>query len=408
MPLGRETAFDIGNSLSLTMRIGVDACCWSNKRGFGRFTRELLAALIEVDTQNEYLFFADGQTAATCTFPSEAALVPARTDRAATDAASSSGRRSFRDVWALTRTVLAQDLDLFFFPAVYSYYPILNRVKIVLTIHDVIADHHPGETFPNWKLKYFWKLKQRVALFQTDQLLTVSKYSKRSIGDYFGVPAPRISVITEGPHAAFEPLPDGDLMNEVLTRHGLEADERFLLYVGGISPHKNLGTLVEAFHDLIKDEGQADLKLVLVGDYADDAFHSDYPRLKAQIEAFDLEERVHFTGFVPDKDLAYLYNAASLLCFPSLEEGFGLPAVEAMACGTPVVASNRGSLPEIVGDAGRLFDPTSPRELQTVLKKVLSRPSLQDEMQQRGLARAEQFTWERAAEQTIDVFEELI
>lgn len=389
------------------MRIGVDACCWSNKRGFGRFARELLTALVEIDAQNDYLFFADGPTAATCTFPSEMSVIPARTDYAATEAASSSGRRSLRDVWALTRTVLAHDVDVFFFPAVYSYYPILNRTNIVVTIHDVIADHHPDATFPNWKLKYFWKLKQRMAIFQADRLLTVSEYSKRSICDYFGLPDSQVAVTTEGPHAAFEPLPDGAEMNQVLAQYDLQPNERFILYVGGISPHKNLGTLVEAFRNLTEDESLTDVQLVLVGDYAHDAFHSDYPRLKRQIETLGLDEQVCFTGFVPDEDLAYLYNAASLLCFPSLEEGFGLPAVEAMACGTPVVASNRGSLPEIVGDAGRLFDPTSPRALLSALKEVLSRAPLQNEMQQRGLARAEQFTWKAAAQKTTKVFEEL-
>ena len=172
-------------------------------------------------------------------------------------------------------------------------------------------------------------------------------------------------------------------------------------HVGGISPHKNLGRLVDAFEALSLNPSVADVRLVLVGDYAGDVFHSDYPRLKEQIESLGLSHRVTLTGFVPDDDLVHLYNAAQLLVFPSLEEGFGLPAVEAMACGTPVVASDRGSLPEIVGEAGLLFDPMDAHAIERALESVLRDDDLRAGMAQRGLARSSLFTWENAARRTI-------
>lgn len=390
------------------MRIGIDACCWSNKRGFGRFTRELLGALVTIDRENEYLFFADQETATNNGFPKELKVVAAPTLVAPTQAASASGRRSLNDLWALSRTVLKHDLDLFFFPAVYSYFPVFNRTKVIVTVHDLIADHHPEAVFPNNKLKLFWKSKQYLAVRQAHLILTVSEYSKQQIMEYFHVPERRVKAISEGPSDVFKVLPDDERMREVLSDYQLDPRHRFILYVGGISPHKNLKTLIDAYHQLIPDEKFHDLRLVLVGDHQNDSFHSDYPSLKGYIESQGLTEKVLFTGFVADERLAYLYNAATLFVLPSLEEGFGLPIVEAMACGAPVVASDRGSLPEILGDAGLYFDPLRADTLVNVLTELLDDDGRRQELRLRGLSRAKQFTWEAAAEKTASIFTELV
>lgn len=387
------------------MTIGVDACCWSNRRGFGRFTRELLGAMAARNDGHTYVYFADRATAEAATFPDGVEVVVADTEESPTEAASAEGRRSLGDLWALTREVRRRDLDVVFFPAVYSYFPVLNRAPVVVTIHDVIADHHPRATFPNKRLMYFWKAKQRLALLQSSRVLTVSEASKDAICEYFGLPQSRVGVTTEAANSEFRRLAEGPSC-EVLARYGLQPGERFVLYVGGISPHKNLGTLVEAHRALVESPATADVRLVLVGDYRGDAFHSDYPRLTAQIDRLGLADRVVFTGYVPDPDLVHLYNAAALHAFPSLEEGFGLPAVEAMQCGAPVVASDRGSLPEIVGDAGRLFDPTDAEALRRTLAEVLEGDGVADRMRRCGLARARQFTWEEAARRTVDVLQD--
>ncbi|MBA2340083.1 MAG: glycosyltransferase family 4 protein, partial [Pyrinomonadaceae bacterium] len=154
--------------------------------------------------------------------------------------------------------------------------------------------------------------------------------------------------------------------------------------------------------------GFSDVKLVLVGDYKNDTFYSDYTSLKMLVEQLNLTDRVIFTGFIEDGDLVYLYNAASLLAFPSLEEGFGLPAIEAMACGAPVVASNRGSLPEIVGNAGRFFDPYDQPAIAEALCQVLGDDELRKKMSVMGVMRAQQFTWDRAAQDTLAIFRELV
>ncbi len=389
------------------MRIGVDACCWSNKRGFGRFTRELLEAIIARDDKNEYLFFIDRETAASGVFPERVRLIVASTSVSPIEAASASGRRSLKDIWAMSRAVMKHEIDLFFFPAVYSYFPIFNRTKIIVTIHDVIAEHHPELTFPNNKLKMFWKLKQNLALRQSDLIATVSEHSKGQIVEYFNLPESRVRVISEAARPVFAVRPRGAEMFNVLHRYHLSPNQRFLLYVGGISPHKNLNTLIIAYQSLIHDERFADVKLVLVGDYQTDAFYSAYPALKSQVERLDLTEKVSFTGFVEDDDLAYLYSAASVFVLPSLEEGFGLPVIEAMACGTAVVASERGSLPEILGNAGRFFNPLDSQDIENLLRQVLDDDAIRTEMISLGLERAQHFMWDKAAKDALSIFDEL-
>jgi glycosyltransferase involved in cell wall biosynthesis len=385
------------------MIIGVDACCLENKRGFGRFTRELLEAILAIDGENEYLFFTDSETDEK--FPPNAKKIFVATENSSVRAASSTGRRSLRDLWAMSRAVLRYKPDVFFFPAVYSYFPILNRAKTLVTVHDLIADHHPELVFPNKKLKFFWKLKQNVAVRQADLILTVSEYSKRQIAEYFRLKDSRLRVINEGARAVFKVLPKDAALFETLARYGLSADEKFLLYVGGISPHKNLAAFVEAFARI--NLNHPELKLVLVGDYKDDPFFSAYPSLKKQIAERGLENKIVFTGFVPDEDLARFYNAAALLVFPSLEEGFGLPAMEAMACGAPVAASDCSSLPEVLGAAGRFFDPRDAGKMAATIEEILADERLRNSMRETGLKRAENFQWKKAAAQTLSIFNEL-
>lgn len=388
------------------MRIGVDASCWSNKRGFGRFTRELLSALLDRDTRDEYVFFVDSRSGCESEFPSAAKVVIAPTRDSAVESASASGRRSFGDLWSMSRTVLRNNIDVFFFPTVYTYFPVFNRTKIVLTIHDVIAEHHPELIFPNSRARFFWALKLSAAIRQADLVATVSEFSRSEIADYYRFPSSKIRLITEAAKPEFKVLPPA-LTRSASASYGISPGEQFLLCVGGISPHKNLDTLIEAFKLLREGETTVPVKLVLVGDYKDDPFYSAYPALKKQIAEYGFESEVIFTGFVPDEELARLYNEAMILVFPSIEEGFGLPAIEAMACGTPVVASRAGSLPEVLEAAGRFFDPADPREMANILSEVLNNELERRKMRNDGLQRSRLFSWDQAATDTLAIFDEL-
>jgi glycosyltransferase involved in cell wall biosynthesis len=388
------------------MIIGIDACCWSNRRGFGRFTRELVTELVASDPTTEFILFADAETAASADFPKGARIEVAPTTVAPTTAASATGRRSVRDMWTLTRTVASCDLDVFFFPAVYSFFPILNRTRILVTIHDVIADRHPRETFERRKFEYFWKLKQRLAIFQATRLLTVSNYSREMICDYFNLPRSMVDVTTEGPSSVFTPASGVPPRTDILESYGVDPRSPFVIHVGGFSPHKNLPRLVSALADLRRTSNR-DVRLVLVGDHENDSFFTDVDRVRRQARESGVQDQIVFTGFVPDEHLVHLYRAAEALVFPSLEEGFGLPAIEAMACGIPVIASERGSLPEIAGECGRYFDPTDLNDMRTAIQDVLENEELRRRLGRSALERSNRFSWKAAARSTRDILHSL-
>lgn len=389
------------------MRIGIDVTCWINGRGFGRFIRELVGALVRRDAGHEYVFLADRQTAERAELPSGHRVAVGATSVAAAEAAAADGRRSVGDMWAMHRLVQQEPLDLVFFPAVYSYFPVGGRFPVLVTFHDVIAETMPQLIFHNRRSRFFWNLKCRHAAKRSARVITVSQASKRGLMDVFRLPEERVRVITEGPSDVFRAFrPDSVAAALARQRYGLGINERFLLYVGGISPHKNLSTLIEAFARIAGEPVARDIRLALVGDFRGDVFRTCHDELVRLTRTRGVASRVHFPGYVPDGDLAHLFHAAEAFVFPSYLEGFGLPAVEAMACGAAVVASDRGSLPEVVGDAGLFFDPHDPEALAATLRRLLGDPALGSQLRARSLQRAPQFTWEKSADQLLTVFDE--
>jgi glycosyltransferase involved in cell wall biosynthesis len=388
------------------MRIGIDACCWSNRRGFGRFTRELVTHMVEGFPEHQFVLVADRHTARECQFPAGAQVEVVATREQPTRAASADGARSPLDLWRLGKAVARLPLDVFFFPAVYSYFPLPRRLPTAVTFHDAIAEQHPGLIFSGWRSRLFWNLKTWLARRQADRLVTVSESARAQIASAFAVPGEQIHVITEGASAVFQPLADRDALARVRARYQLPAEEHLVLYVGGISPHKNLHNLLRAFDGVCRT-ATVPCHLVLVGDYANDSFLSCYRELKELSGQLKLDEKVTFTGYVPNEDLAALYNTATLLVLPSFSEGFGLPAVEAMACGTPVAASRRGSLPEVLGDAGVFFDPENPTEMAEALGRLVGDPALRERQRAEGFRRVEHFSWKTSARMAVRLLEDV-
>ena len=392
------------------MIIGVDANCWANQRGYGRYTRELLSALFDADQRNEYRLFIDAESAKQAAdLPEGIPQVRVSTSEAATQAASADGRRSLRDIWAMRQAVnrYGSDLDVFYFPSVYTYFPVKTRAKVVVTIHDTTAERYPKLIFPNRRSRLFWKLKVQMAVHRADLIATVSQASKTEIVREFGVDAQKVRVVSDAVGPEFYPLNTESGTPEVLAKYGVNIGLPFILYVGGISPHKNLITLVKAHAALQRAAGSVNANLVLLGDYQKDVFFSSYSDLCREIEHLGTKNSVVFTGFVDDADLVHFYNGASTLVMPSFDEGFGLPALEAMACGTPVIASRAGALPEVVGDVGKLFNPHDPDELKDCLSDVLGDAKLHHEMSRQGQQRAREFSWARSADAALAVFEEV-
>jgi glycosyltransferase involved in cell wall biosynthesis len=244
------------------------------------------------------------------------------------------------------------------------------------------------------------RLYHRVALplylKSAARVITISHDSARRILDYMPEVAPKLSVVHHGLPPGFAPVGDEARLAAVRARYGLP--ERFLLYVGQIYPHKNVGGILRALA-LLRD--RLPHPLVMAG----------RPSLKAErdlrlVERLGLGDRVRSTGWVADEDLPALYSLADAFVFPSLYEGFGIPLLEAMACGCPVVTSTAGACPEVVGKAGLQADPYSPRAIADAIARVLTDPALAAGMRDRGLARAREFTWERTAHATLSILAE--
>jgi glycosyltransferase involved in cell wall biosynthesis len=351
-----------------------------------------MAELPGLDRSVQYTVFLDAPLRADIPLPETVRAIHVRTSAGVNEAAHASGRRQISDLLKMSWGVAKENLDVFFFPSVYSYFPLLRPVPMLLGIHDTIAERNPSFAFASRRQQRFWDWKVRLALTQARRVLTVSEYSRRCIEQQFLWPADRIDVVQEAASPRFRPEPAA-------------AGTPYVLYVGGISPNKNLAVLVRAFALLRRRVPEA--RLVLGGDHQTDGFKSSHAELAALIQAEGLGRHVEFTGYVPEDGLRALYCGASLLAFPSLDEGFGLPAVEAMACGLPVVASRGHALEEVVGGAGLLVDACSEVELAEAMERILIDRVLAAELRAKSLRRAADFSWKRTAEGLLDVLKRM-
>jgi len=361
-----------------------------------------LGALAEQPSGHKFSVFVDRPSAEKVAVPEPFERVVVAVRKAPSQAASAQGRRRFCDLFAMGLAVARSRIELMYFPATYTFFPVWNVPKLVVTMHDTLPLIHPELVFPSYSGRLAWRLKEAAAARWADRIVTVSQASKKAIQAWSAWPDDKIRVITEGPDPIFRPRAADPAASTVLGRFAIPRAARFLLYVGGLSPHKNLLRLVEAF----ARGAPQDVLLVLVGDFSD-VFHTHVPEIRAAIARHHLNDRVIMTGFVPDDDLVFLYSRACALVLPSLVEGFGLPAVEAMACGTPVVASRAGSLPEVVGDAGLYFEPTDIGSMALAIHSFLNDDSGREALARRALTRAVLFTWERSARLLLECFDEL-
>lgn len=386
------------------MKIGIDGTCWWNQRGFGRMARELLKAMFALPSEHRFLLFVD-QPAAEEMLLDNVEVIQVFPQRPLTEAATANDQRSPLDLWRMHRAVKKSEAELFFFPAVYSWFPIPASLPTVVTLHDAIAERFPELIFPSWKGRLLWKLKMHLALRSADRVMTVSQAAKEEIAEYIGVQPERIDVISEAPGANFVPLEGPN--PQLRERLGLPAEGRLIVYVGGLAPHKNLHGLMQGLQRARQAAAMADVHLVLVGDFEGAGFHSDYASLQERSRSAGLEGAVHFTGFVSDEDLVQLYNEAWAAAMPSFSEGFGLPAVEAMACGIPLLSSDQGSLPEVVGEAGYYFDPYDEDSIARAIQRMCTEPGGREAVARLARPRALEFTWERAAKLALGYLEQL-
>lgn len=268
--------------------------------------------------------------------------------------------------------------------------PLLTRCPSVITIHDLSFIRFPALFRPANRL--YLKVMTRLSARRARRLIAVSSYTAAETTELLGVPPGKIDVVYHGIDPAFRPLPAKEI--DAFRQHkGLPG--QFILFVGTLEPRKNLPRLVEAFARLRHDA----VKLVLAGGkgwFTDPLF--------AKVESLGLGDRVVFPGYVASGELPLWYNAATLLAYPSLYEGFGLPVVEAQACGTPVLASRSSSLPEAAGDGALMVDPLDVDGLAAAMDRLVTEQSLRDDLRARGLSHASRFTWPNSARETARVY----
>lgn len=385
--------------VSNALRVCLDLSPTAHRRaGLGTYAGELASALHSLeDTADLTLFYND--PAHTLPLPSSLSSLPCHSIPLATKpwrllAAFSQQLNLGLDRWL-------PECDIFH--ATEHLLPRLKRCKTVLTVHDLIFALFPEYHLPlnKWFLNRFMPVFVRRA----DAIITVSECSKRDLINLYAVLPERITVVYEGVDKRFHTDPGPEALTGLRQRYALP--ERFILYVGTIEPRKNLTTLLEAFkqfqvmHSDLKLE-TFNLKLVIAG-RPGWLYQPTFDRIKA----LGLEDNVRLLGYVPDDDLPALYRAAEVFVFPSLYEGFGLPPLEAMACGTPVICSNASSLPEVVGDAGMLVEPSDVEAWTAALAHLLADAGLRAELGWRGRRQAIQFTWRETAQRTLELYQQV-
>ncbi len=368
------------------MRIAIDARKLRDY-GIGTYVRNLLRHLARIDRTTEYVLLCQpGDTELPAQLGGNFRVVPER-----------AGAYSVREQVTVPLDLWRERVDLFHAP--HYVLPPLVPCKAVVTIHDCIHLRFP-QYLPNRLAYAYARASLWSAAHRASRVLTVSEASRRDILRYFHVPESKVEVIYNATDERLGEPPGTDEMQQVQERYQLY--NPFALYAGNIKPHKNLERLIEAFH-LLRKGGLERVRLLIIGDEI-----SRYAALRRAVHVHKLHQYVRFLGFVPDKTLACLYRLAAVFVFPSLYEGFGLPPLEAMASGTPVITSKVSSLPEVVGDAALLIDPYDPGAIADAMRRVLTEPALAEDLRRRGLERVGHFSWERSVRRVREIYDEVL
>lgn len=361
------------------MRIGINAQLLSGQAGYRRagihqYIFQLLQQLYLPEENQESVIVFTGQNAPVLTnthlrvektnWPTERRLV----------------RIAWEQImWPIAAA--AHQLDLLHSLAFVT--PVLNRRPTVVTVYDLSFLQVP-ERFPRWQRLYLTTQARR-SCRQARRVVTISQSGRQDVHHYFDIPLDRIDVVYPGVDERFKPQSAEQL---TAFRQENKLPQRFILHVGTLQPRKNLPFLLDVFAQLRQDPAFVDLSLVLAGGKG-----WFYEEIFNRVQALGLTEWVHFPGYVPDETLPQWYGAAACLVFPSAYEGFGMPILEAMACGTPVIAANTSSIPEAVGEAGLLYEVNDAAALLHHLRDLLQQPDLAYHLRQIGLIQARHFSW---------------
>lgn len=372
------------------MRIGIDARMYSSAyTGIGRYVYELIKRLPELDRKNEYVIFMNEPEF------HELDLSSPRFSKVLVNAKHYSLKEQTKYLFALNRA----KLDLVHFTHFNA--PLLYRRPSLVTIHDLTLSFFPGKKMNSAFYRFAYRRVLNGSVHHAKKVISVSKNTKQDLIDLTHVSPSKVEVIYNGVGEQFGPREDRESVLDMVKKYNITKD--FLLYTGVWRSHKNLVNLIRAFHRL-HSSGGFDAQLVITG--KEDPF---YPEVKRTVQELGLEHDVIFPGHVDEDELVALYQASTLYVFPSLYEGFGLPPLEAMRCGTPVAASKRSCLPEICGDSNAIFfDPYDPEDIAMTIQKVWLNEPLREELREKGLRHSRKFSWDETAKKTVEIYKDIL
>jgi glycosyltransferase involved in cell wall biosynthesis len=368
------------------MRIGVDVRIFYHRTaGIGSYTLQLLTALSKIDEENDYLLLQHRRQV-------EPLVKSPRFSRMTL---FTPAHHRFEQ-WPLSLETRFLNLDLIHSPDFIP--PLHNKISSVITIHDLAFLLYPKFVTAD-SARYYGQVEDAVK--RANRIIAVSHSTKNDIIKLLGAPESKIDVIYEAAAPFYRPIPR-EQAQQSLKSAGIHLPEQFILFVGTIEPRKNLATLIHAYH-ILKERYHHDLPLVLAG--APGWLSDDVHEI---VNTLGMDEDIYFLGKTANEHILALYNLSTVLAHPAHYEGFGLPPLEAMACATPVVCSDAGSLPEVVGDAAMLVPPEDVEAWAVALHRIIADDRLQDDLSQKGVKRAKTFSWEKAARETLETYRKAV
>ncbi|WP_410506235.1 glycosyltransferase family 4 protein [Haloimpatiens sp. FM7315] len=370
------------------MKIGIDArasICYEGT-GIGTYTYELINNLNKVDSKTIYNLYAHKNE---CNFPNKNINFNIKEVK-------KNNKLNFWEETNIPNNIFMDNLSLYHVPQNGIGLPTNKNCPYIITLHDVIPFKMP-ETVSDTYLKIFnQNINQIISL--CDGIITVSNYSKEDIIKTLNYPKDKIYVTYLASESIYKPLNKKKCKSFIKNYYGIEED--FILYIGGFSPRKNISGLIDAFSKIAK---KRKIKLIIGGRKG-----KSYELYKNQVERLNMENKILFPGFLPAKHMPFFYNAAKIFVYPSLYEGFGLPPIEAMACGSPVIASNRTSIPEILGNSAYLINPEDTDMIKAAIIKVLDDDNFKNTLIKNGFIKSNSLNWKKTAMDTIAAYKNTI
>lgn len=371
------------------MRIGIEGRTLQGRRyGVARFTKNLLKWFVRIEPENEYIVYLSEPVELEGLDAENLSLQVIGSDKIPL---------AWRHLRLPVR-MKRDKVDIHFSPSYFV--PLIKVCPYVVVVHDISFKAHPEWFAKDLRMKFddlFWP---RVR--EAEKIITVSEYSKAEIIRLLGANPAKISVIHEAADEIFKPVEDGSRLESVQKKYGIS--KPFILTAGSIHTRRNLERLIEAVALASRKLGFTPWLLIL----GTPAPFSPPVDIWGTARRLGIHQHIRHEEYVPEEDLLLLYNASSLFAYPSLYEGFGLPVIEAMACGCPVACSNATSLPEVAGDAAIYFDPLNVETMAEAIFKILGDDTLRESLREKGLKRAGNFSWQRAARETLKVFHETV